>query len=249
MPEAVPAPPPLGALRVEFAGEHRDVPPGGELSIGRESDLSIDDNPYLHRRFLRVRSENGLWWLENVGALLSATVTDAGGQVHASLAPGARLPIVFDRVNVVFGAGSTSYELSIAGAEGFSAPPAALTPVHGGDETIGHVPLTTSQRQLIVALAEPLLRAGAAGRGELPGSAEAADRLGWTITAFNRKLDNVCEKLDKIGVDGLRGGRGRLATNRRARLVEYAVATRLVSADDLPLLDRGADGEAEQARA
>ena len=57
------------------------------------------------------------------------------------------------------------------------------------------------------------------------------------MTTFNRKLDNVCEKLDKIGVDGLRGGRGKLATNRRARLVEYAVATRLVSVDDLALLD------------
>ena len=59
------------------------------------------------------------------------------------------------------------------------------------------------------------------------------------MTTFNRKLDNVCEKLDKLGVDGLRGGRGKLATNRRARLVEYAVATRLVSADDLALLDGG----------
>jgi hypothetical protein len=51
----------------------------------------------------------------------------------------------------------------------------------------------------------------------------------------------VCEKLDKIGVDGLRGGRGKLAVNRRARLVEYAVATRLVSPDDLVLLDADSD--------
>jgi hypothetical protein len=58
------------------------------------------------------------------------------------------------------------------------------------------------------------------------------------MTTFNRKLDNVCEKLDKIGVAGLRGGRGNLATNRRARLVEYAVAARLVTAEDLLLLDR-----------
>ena len=72
-------------------------------------------------------------------------------------------------------------------------------------------------------------------------SSEAAARLGCSMTTFNRKLDNVCEKLDKIGVDGLRGGRGKLATNRRARLVEYAVATRLVSTDDLALLD-GTDG-------
>jgi hypothetical protein len=68
------------------------------------------------------------------------------------------------------------------------------------------------------------------------------------MTTFNRKLDNVCEKLDKIGVDGLRGGRGRLATNRRARLVEYAVATRLVSVDDLALLDEIAAHGAEAAK-
>ena len=33
-----------------------------------------------------------------------------------------------------------------------------------------------------------------------------------------------------------------LATNRRARLVEYAVASRLVTAADLPLLDVTDDG-------
>ncbi|MGJ3403836.1 hypothetical protein [Glutamicibacter sp. Je.9.36] len=52
----------------------------------------------------------------------------------------------------------------------------------------------------------------------------AAARLGWGITKFNLKLDNVCDKLDKAGVAGLRGGPGKLATNRRARLVEHAVS-------------------------
>lgn len=76
------------------------------------------------------------------------------------------------------------------------------------------------------------------GKGEIPSSAQAAARLGWTMTAFNRKLDNVCDKLDKVGVPGLRGGKGNLATNRRSRLVEYAVATRLVSREDLVLLSK-----------
>jgi hypothetical protein len=49
-------------------------------------------------------------------------------------------------------------------------------------------------------------------------------------------------------VQGLRGGRGKLATNRRARLVEYAVASHLVSRDDLVLLERNASAsEAEGA--
>lgn len=82
-----------------------------------------------------------------------------------------------------------------------------------------------------------MLRREGTGLSEIPSSADAARRLGWATTRFNRKLDNVCEKLDRIGVKGLRGGPGLLATNRRARLVEYAVASRLVTPADLPLLD------------
>jgi hypothetical protein len=239
--EPVPSVPPLAAVRIVYGVDSYVVEPGREFSIGRESDLSVGDNPYLHRRFLRIRSGSGLWWLENIGTLLAATVTDASGQVQARLAPGARLPLVFERVHIVFGAGSTSYELTVHTAGGFFGP--AATPVErAGDETIGHVPLTTSQRQLIVALAEPLLRQSAAGHGEIPSSTEAAARLGWTLTAFNRKLDNVCDKLDRIGVTGLRGGRDNLATNRRLRLVEYATATRLVTRDDLTTLDRLTSG-------
>ena len=51
----------------------------------------------------------------------------------------------------------------------------------------------------------------------VPTSGQAAERLGWQLTKFNRKLDNVCDKLDRLGVRGLRGGPGKLASNRRAR--------------------------------
>ena len=63
----------------------------------------------------------------------------------------------------------------------------------------------------------------------MPSSSEAATRLGWTTTKFNRKLDNVCQKLAAQGVRGLHGEPGRLASNRRARLVEYAIAVRLIT--------------------
>lgn len=69
-------------------------------------------------------------------------------------------------------------------------------------------------------------------------SASAAARLGRPLTKFNRKLDNVCEKLDRVGVRGLRGGRVEgAASNRRTALVEHAVSTLMVTAEDLPLLD------------
>jgi len=230
----------VSGLKLEFVGEWFTIDEGTEFFIGREADLVVDDNPYLHRRFLRIHSEAGLWWLSNVGNLLSATVTDASGQVQAWLAPGARLPIVFERMHIMFSAGSTTYDLTVH-AESDVFTTSQLRADEIGQTTIMPVTLTTTQRMLIVSLAEHVLQQDLPGRGEIPTSAQAAERLGWSMTTFNRKLDNVCDKLDKIGVAGLRGGKGKLATNRRARLVEYAVGTRMISADDLPLLDRAAD--------
>jgi hypothetical protein len=223
-------------LTIDYCGEIYRVGADAEFGIGRESDLSVDDNPYLHRRFLTVSHEFGMWWLSNVGTLLTATVTDATGTMQAWLAPGAKLPIVFQTMHVMFSAGATTYDFTIASDEDYFNTSVQVDG-SGGSTTVLPVTLTTSQRQLIVALAEGVLTQTVPGRGTIPTSAEAAERLGWSMTTFNRKLDNVCDKLDKVGVAGLRGGRGKLATNRRARLVEYAVTTRLVGVDDLPLLD------------
>jgi hypothetical protein len=103
--------------------------------------------------------------------------------------------------------------------------------------TVGALSLTDSQKLLILALAEPMLLFEGSGRGEIPTNSKAAERLGWALTRFNRKLDNVCDKLDRIGVQGMRGGVGSYATNRRIRLVEYAIAARLVTRSDLALLE------------
>jgi hypothetical protein len=210
-------------ISVEFCGEWYRVEDGEELTIGREADLTIDeDNPFLHRRFLTIVQVESMWWLMNIGARLSATLTDGNGSMQAWLAPGARIPLVFDVTKVVFTAGPDD--------------PA-------GETTVGSVQLTPSQKLLILALAEPMLSREGSGMSSVPTSAQASKRLGWQLTKFNRKLDNVCDKLDRLGVRGLRGGPGKLASNRRARLVEHAVFSRLVTTEDLPLLDQAQDAE------
>jgi hypothetical protein len=224
-----------GALRIEFCGEWYDAVPGRPFVVGRDGDLVVDDNPYLHRRFLVLLEERDLWWILNEGTLLAATISDGSGGVQAWLPPGARLPIVFPRLTVMFSAGSTTYDMTIH-STGAHYSMSGLQADRDGTTTIGVVPLTSSQRLMVLALAERVLRQDSPGRGSIPSSAEAAERLAWPLTTFNRKLDNVCEKLDRIGVQGLRGGRGKLATGRRQRLVEYAVASRLVSVEDLSLL-------------
>jgi len=226
-------------LAVDYCGATTLAPADGWLTIGRDADVIVDDNPYLHRRFLQVGRSDGLWWLLNVGDQLVATVEDEDGRVQARLLPGARLPLVFERTVVRFTAGPTTYELDLCVSEpvfGATSLPGDADEPSAASATVGPVELTADQRLLVVALCEPVLRND--GRPTtVPSSTAAARRLGWTLTKFNRKLDNVCGKLAKVGVPGMHGGPGELASNRRTRLVEHALAVRLVTPDDLGLLD------------
>lgn len=226
----------MAEVNIDFCGEWFPIAEEQTFTIGREGDLEVDDNPYLHRRFLTIARYDNIWWLSNVGSRLAATIADATGGMQAWVAPGSRIPLVFGQTNVVFTAGPTTYEFSVhlatpAFRQEWSADDG------DGQTTIGPVVLTDAQRALVVALAEPMLRRDGNGLSSIPTSAKAASRLGWPLTKFNRKLDNVCDKLDKSGVAGLRGGAGKLATNRRARLVEHAVTSHMVVPADLPLLD------------
>jgi hypothetical protein len=233
-----PSPDDAARLHLEFCGEWHAVEAPGPFTLGREGDLSIDENPYLHRVFLALRWDR-FWWLDNVGGTLAATVSDRDGVMHSFFAPGATLPLVFPVTDVRFTAGPTSYLLALH-TEDAPLTLASTVVTGSGLTTMRPMALTTNQKQLVLALAEPALLASGTAASTIPSSAVAAERLGWTITKFNRQLDSVCQKLGKAGVRGLHGGGGGLATSRRARLVEYALATRLVSAEDLPLLDAAA---------
>ena len=221
---------------VSFCGETYSLEAERPFLIGREGNLSIDDNPYLHRHFLQLSEQESLWWLSNIGTQLTATVADEQGMMQAWLAPGARLPLVFGRSFVWFTAGPTTYEVEIA-LEQTPFLPAPARSGAVGHTTVGRTDFTPDQKLLVVALCEQVLLRNARAAATVPSSAEAASRLGWTLTKFNRKLDNVCQKLARGGVRGLHGGPDKLAVNRRARLVEYALATRLVDKADLELLD------------
>jgi hypothetical protein len=221
------------ALRVEYCGEWFDLRPGEVLTVGRDADLVIDENPDLDARLLEIFDENGLWWISSTAVSHTVQVSDPSGRVSTELAPGDRVPVVFAPAHVVFAAGRTTYEFTVHGELPYSA---AATSAELRPDRVELPRLTSAQRLLLVVLCEPSLRRPSHARGQFPTSAEAAMRLGWSLTAFNRKLDNVCDRLDRAGVAGLRGGRGNLATRRRVRLIEYALTARLVTMDDLALL-------------
>lgn len=230
-------------LVIDFAGEIYRVEPTQTFTVGREGDLALSDNPFLHRKFLVFEFQNGLWWVHNQGSRLGATVADMAGASRAWVTPGVRVPMVFGQMAVVFSAGSTTYEIlaevpcpSYENRDPEEAE-AAEADSDAGQATMGMVVLTESQKLLILSLAEPWLRRAGTGTVSLPRNVDAAARLGWGITRFNRKLDNVCDKLDRAGVKGMRGGAGSHASHRRVQLVEYALSSRLETPEDLPLLD------------
>lgn len=236
-------------LEIEFAGDRVAIDPETPFTVGRDADLVIDDNPYLHRRLATLTHDGSNWWLANTGSAIALSLSAGNGVYQAWVGPGVRVPIVFGRLAVVFTAGAFTYEFVVHLANPTWHEVVPPTEARGldGDATQGRAELTESQRLLVLALAEPLLTESGAGPASIPSSARAAARLGWPLTTFNRKLDTVCEKLDRAGVPGLRGEAGKLAVHRKARLVEHAVLSRLITVDDVPLLHAAAAASARRA--
>lgn len=169
------------------------------------------------------------WISARSGEIVARGVSGTYTTLAGSHSP---VPIVFDETVVTVRVDEATLTFTLRIARVYT----AVQPSVNAVEVARAVHLTKSQHRLIVVLAEPALGAPAGAPRPVPTSVACARRLGWTVTAFNRKLDSVCEKFDRAGVMGLRGGPGRLAVRRRARVVEIAVAARIVTVKELALL-------------
>ncbi|SHJ84041.1 hypothetical protein SAMN02745244_03388 [Tessaracoccus bendigoensis DSM 12906] len=227
----------MNTAQVELAGEHWKAQPGQCLTMGRTGDVIIDDNLYLNRIFLVLFFADGFWWLANVGSRAHATLTGGSGLTTSQLGPGSRMPLVFAQTVVTFSAGPFNYEINLFIDEPILHTVGAPRTLDSADTNAGGTVFTEGQLLAILAVAEPMLKGSGVGLWAVPTAVQAAKRLGWTQTKFNRKLDNVCDKLDRAGVMGLKGARHEQALGRRARLAEYAVNSRIVTSHDLPMLD------------
>lgn len=225
-------------LRVEFAGDCWELDRDDSITFGREADIVIDTNPHLHRRLGRLRWHDGVWWLSNVGSAIALDVCDAASPSRMTIAPGTSAPVPFRSNQVRFKAGGAAYELLVTTSQGHelddpSGLLAASTTIDGSRVALNH-----EQRLLLVALAERRLRDRTLPPSEIAPNRVVADRLGWALTKFNRKLDNLCARFDRLGVAGLKGDVAGLASNRRERLVDHAITAGLIRIEDLALLER-----------
>ena len=78
------------------------------------------------------------------------------------------------------------------------------------------------------ALAAPRLD-GPVAAADLLANRELAHQLGWSLSKFTRKLDNLCAKLTQAGVPGLQGSVSDVATDRRVQLANFVVEQGIVS--------------------
>lgn len=240
----------MDELTVDFCGEITELSPGEELTFGRAADLEIDSNPYLHRVVGRLVHLNDLWWVENLGSSIVLSLVDLHSRSHARITPGNGASITFPSSVIRFTAHQSTYEidLRLPDAPEVDESPAAAddtTPPPGAAATmsVANVTLTDKQLRLVLALAEESLRNPTRTRMVLPTNREVAERLGWKITTYNRALDYLSTKLERLGVTGLHGGGGDIAADRRERIVDWALDNRLVSESDLELLDKADTGD------
>jgi hypothetical protein len=227
-------------LFVDFCGEERALAPGDSLTFGRDAQLCIDDNPYLHRVLGRFVDRGGVWWLEHLGRRGTLVVRDVHGPSTSVLAPGAATALSHAELSIDFGAGPTRYQLrgaleaeewavDLLGPEGL-----------GGTRTLdwGRVELNDDQRLLLLVMCEQRLLDPARVDAPVLTGRQGAARLGWSLPKFTRKLDHLCQKLARAGVVGVHGDVGAEAVDRRRVLVEHALAVPLVRVEELRLLDR-----------
>jgi hypothetical protein len=220
-----------GCLIVEFIGELYIVDPAETLTFGRDADLAVDDNEFLHRKLGRFHRRDDLWWLTNIGRRIELELFDKATLARARLPPGAAVALAGAELLIQFSAGPTRYELVVQSPTSITVNPAPAS------DTANPRPLpwTVEQRLLMAVLAESLLRSPHLPL-TLPSNEEARQRLGWEKSKFNRKLDTVCDRLATIGVRGLSRGQDRRNTERRRVLAEVAVNYGIVTEADLELI-------------
>ena len=138
----------MSPLIVEFIGEEYPVETTDQFSFGRNGDLEIDANPYLHRRLGLFAHDAELGWtLYNVGSAIAMDLADASSTSRMTVAPGSSVALSYEECTLSFTAGPSTYELHVEVP--LSRPAMALGAPPTGTQTISVSDML--QRQTSVA--------------------------------------------------------------------------------------------------
>lgn len=212
-------------LALEFAGE--TLRAERSVTFGRDADLELDSNPFLHRQAGAFVRDGDAWWVHNTGSKLYLTVVARDG-TKAELPPGTRHALVGGSGFVRVVAGRSTYEINYRLAT--ERPPPAHAPVLGppddGTLTVQvDLALTPREVDFLVTFARPVLLGSAE---PLPTYAEVA--AVWAVSP--KTLDNSLQSIKrKFRAAKLVRDQG-LDT-----VVQVAIQHSLITRDDLAWAD------------
>jgi hypothetical protein len=167
------------------------------VSFGRDADIALDSNPFLHRRTGAFAHENGRWTVQNLGAKLYLTIiADDGTRVE--LPPGSMhvLPVGGGVVRVI--AGRSTYELRYEVTSEIDADAPTVVPPSETTKTVQFDPtLTPREIDFLVTFARPSLL----GLNEpMPTYAEAARLWGISPKTLDNTLQSIRRKFRTLGL-------------------------------------------------
>lgn len=206
-------------LTVRFVGEiYR---PTTELTFGRQADLTLDENNFLHRRAGRFRHREDTWWLENLGGRLRLTMVSSDGSL-LDLQPGSSSPLLGDSGEVSVTAGPTRYTMEYELQRIQMAVTDSVSFRVSGADTMTYGPiLTPRELDFVVVMAQGRLT----GRlGPIPSHGEIAEIWGVSAKTVDNTLQRLRTKLRNQNIHSITSSE---------TLIEYLVTQGLVSMVDL----------------
>jgi hypothetical protein len=211
-----------------------EVSEADSVTFGRSDRCTVRLSPIdegVSRWAGSLACESGTWWITNESETRPFEVVDEMGFSHP-IGPGLRYAVAGGRVEVVIAGLVHRYCLAVA----VTPPdrPAGDRPLPSGRPTVNAPEALVTHRErlalaaLLVGYLEPFPRTT-----NRPSTyQEAAHRIGTSPSTVRKRIEHLRRKLTQAGVPNLWGPQ---ATEH---LAAHAIATRLVTPEDLSLLPR-----------
>jgi hypothetical protein len=223
-------------LTVGLKDRSYQVAEGEELTFGRSHRATVCLDPSdlgISRIAGAVESDGGVWWLVNKSSVRPLEVVDDVG-IRTVLPPGRRIAVTAPITVIVEGSTrrhALTLDLPEQVRQSLAAGPAPALQVEGNPtQAATDVSITPADKLALVALFSGYLEPFPRYDPHPKSYAEAAARLSWPRTTLIKRVEYLRTRLTNAGVPNL------LGDNALQHLAEWALATGLITRDDLALL-------------
>lgn len=229
----------LPELYIGHAAGGEVIPPDRTFTIGRQGDLLIgEDNPFMHRVLLEIAVINNRWHIANASQHYRVYITDDSGSLLHTIMPLTSTFVDWEFFLIDIRIQDQRYVLDAecCGQEGHSRRSSRTPRTYSATWKVES--LDEDVKVAVVALAEETLKTG--DLGALKTFSEGTRRLGWEShpKRMEKRIEKLCSELAARGVEGLAGTNARMAVNRRISAIQYCLETRLITAEDLGLIEK-----------